>query len=349
MWNGRDLFHLLSPSYGKGKERFLQMRAVVVDSSGRMALQEAPDPSPGPGEILLSVAATAVNRADLLQRWGLYPSPPGASPFLGLEAAGTVVQAGEGCSRFAPGDRGMALLAGGGYASLVVVPEVQVLPLPSSWSFFQGAAFPEAFATAWLNLFLLGRGSRGETALILAAASGVGTAALQLCRERGMRALGTCGTEEKAAACRSLGAEVLWIRSEGDLPGFIQLHTEGRGVDVLLDCVGGSSLADHLSCLGLGGRLLLIGLMGGRTAEIDLGRVLARRLSIQGSTLRPLAPQEKGRVLQTLWEACGDSLENGRILPAIDRVLALEEAEEAHRVVAENLNVGKVVLAVSGG
>lgn len=323
------------------------MRAISIEADGAARLGEVPDPgSPGPGEVLLGVRATAVNRADLLQRRGLYPPPPGASPILGLEAAGEVLEAGEGVTAFRPGDRVMALLAGGGYAERVLVPEGQVLPVPPGWSMEEAAAFPEVFATAWLNLFVLGEAAAGDVVLVHAGAGGVGTAAIQLCARAGVRCVVTVGSPEKARRCLELGAARAVVRGEEEFEVAVRDATGGRGADVVLDPVGGPWLDRNLRVLAPGGRLVVIGLLGGRTGTLDLGRLLVKRLRVIGSTLRSLPEHEKSDVLDGLWRRFGEDAKARRIGPIIHRVLPLVDVEHAHGILERNENVGKVVLRV---
>ncbi|MCK6527392.1 NAD(P)H-quinone oxidoreductase [Myxococcota bacterium] len=323
------------------------MRAISIEADGAARLGEVPDPgSPGPDEILLGVRATAVNRADLLQRRGLYPPPPGASPILGLEAAGEVLEAGEGVTRFRPGDRVMALLAGGGYAERVLVPEGQVLPVPPGWSMEEAAAFPEVFATAWLNLFVLGEAAAGDVVLVHAGAGGVGTAAIQLCARAGVRCVVTVGSPEKARRCLELGAARAVVRGEEEFEVAVRDASGGRGADVVLDPVGGPWLDRNLRVLAPGGRLVVIGLLGGRTGTLDVGRLLVKRLRVIGSTLRSLPEHEKSDVLDGLWRRFGEDAKARRIGPVIHRFLPLADVDHAHGILERNENVGKVVLRV---
>lgn len=319
------------------------MQFVHVSEGGALRLQTAPDPTPGPGELLIDVRASGVNRADLMQRAGLYPPPPGASPVLGLECAGVVLALGEGAEGFAVGDRVCALLAGGGYASRVVCDARVCLPIPEGLGFVEGAAILEVFTTAWLNLKEEGALLPGERVLIWAAASGVGTAALQLCARWG-NPVWAVASAPKLPVCLSLGAAGATDRRAGDLAADLRAFTDGRGVDVILDPVGASALDLNLRALALGGRLVLIGLLGGREAPIDLGRVLMKRLRIQGSTLRGRSAAEKGRLLTAMREALWPSFVDGSLRPIIDRALPITEAEQALAYVGSDVSVGKVVL-----
>lgn len=305
---------------------------------------EIPTPAPRRGEVRIRVRATAVNRADLLQVQGRYPPPPGAPDVLGLECAGEIDAVGPGVERWQVGDAVCALLAGGGYAQQVVCPAEQVLPLPPGLDFVQAAALPEVFATAWLDLCMEGALQPGERVLLHAGASGVGTAAVQICRLVGAPCWVTVGSSHKLDRCRALGAEGGHVRHDGP---FADASWAAQGIDVVLDPVGGPYLADNLRVLRRGGRLVLIAFMGGRHAEIDLARVLAKGLRIVGSTLRSRTPAEKGRILAELERNVWPALADGRITPVIDRVLPVEQAADAHALLAANQTVGKVVLSVS--
>lgn len=325
------------------------MRAVVVDDPGeesalRVAEQEAP--RCGPGELRLRVAAAAVNRADLVQRRGLYPPPEGASPLLGLECAGEVAEVGEGVEGWRPGERAMALLAGGGYAEEVVVPAGSVLRVPEGLSWEEAAAFPEVFLTVFLNVFQLGALPEGGWALVHGGGSGIGTAAIRLLGEAGAHVVVTAGSDAKCERCLDLGADRAVNYRSGD---FVEAAREasGGGVDVVLDPIGADYLDRNLKALGTGGRLVLIGLMGGAKCEIHLGRLLVRRLQLIGSTLRSRPASEKAAIVRGFRERFGPALDAGRLRPVLDRVLPLEEAEEAHRAMQASEHFGKIVLRVA--
>lgn len=297
------------------------------------------------GQVRIRVAWAGVNRADLQQRAGRYPPPPGASEILGLEVSGTVVETGPGTTTRRVDERVCALLTGGGYAEEVVVDERQVLPLPEGFDLRRGAALPEAFTTAWLNLFMEGGLRRGERVLLHAAASGVGTAAIQLCRVFGHPCFVTAGSAEKLAACRELGAEAGWNRHDGS---FVEAVKAWGGADLILDPVGASYLADNQQVLKVDGRLVLIGLMGGRRAELDMGRMLMKRQRLIGSTLRARPPEGKGRILAALEAEVWPRLTSGEIRVLIDHTWPIAEADAAHAHMQRDANIGKVVLAVSG-
>ncbi|QTP53569.1 NAD(P)H-quinone oxidoreductase [Billgrantia sulfidoxydans] len=321
------------------------MHAIAVDEDClRWHDQPAPE-GPAAGEVRLRVAWAGVNRADLMQRSGHYPPPPGASHLLGLEVSGTVIEVGAGVDGLRPGERVCALLAGGGYAEEVVVDARQVLPLPDGFGLREAAALPEVFATAWLNLFMEGQLATGERVLLHAGASGVGTAAIQLCRAFGHPCFVTAGSDDKLAACRELGADGVFNRHQGS---FVEAVKQWGGADLILDPVGGAYLADNQRVLNAGGRLVLIGLMGGRRAELDLGRMLMKRQRLIGSTLRAKPPAAKGAILDALRAHVWPRLASGEIRPLIDRTWPITEAEAAHAHVERDANIGKVLLEVGG-
>ncbi len=328
------------------------MRAILVESPGkesRLVLGEVPAPELGPGEIRIRVAATAVNRADLMQRLGMYPPPPGASEILGLECSGTVVELGEGVSGWSPGDRVMALLPGGGYAEEVVVHAASALPVPESLTLEEAGGVPEVFLTVFLNVFQIAALPEGGSLLVHGGGSGVGTAAISLMKAAAGKVIVTAGSEEKCTRCLELGADVAVNYREGDFTAAAREATGGRGVDVVLSHIGAPYLKGNLDALATDGRLVLIGLMGGAKAEINLAALLARRLHVIGSTLRARSVEDKARIVDGFLSRFGDALATGAIGPVVDRVLPLAEAEEAHRVVDASEHFGKVVLRVGGG
>jgi putative PIG3 family NAD(P)H quinone oxidoreductase len=325
------------------------MRAIVFDQPGEpevLRLGEAPDPQPGAEELLVRVRATAVNRADVLQRRGGYPPPPGASPILGLELAGEVAQ---GAGAWRPGDRVMAVVTGGGYAELAAVPAGMAIAVPAGLSFEQAAAIPEAFLTAFLNLFTLGRLVGGEAVLIHAGASGVGTAAIQLARAAGARVFATAGSDEKLALCRELGAELAINYKREAFQERVAAATGGRGVDLVLDFVGAPYWEANLAALALRGRLMLIGFLGGGRGQLDLGPVMTKSLTVSGTTLRRTPLDQKIALSRAFAEFALPRIERGELRPVIDRTYPLAEAAAAHRAVEANENAGKVVLRVGDG
>ena len=325
------------------------MKAIVVEAPGDesvLKLGEAPAPTLAPGTIRIRVHATALNRADLLQRQGLYPPPPGASEILGLECAGEVAEIADGVEGFAVGDRVMALLAGGGYAEEVVVDAGSVMPVPERLSLHEAAALPEVLLTVHLNVFDLGGLEEGGWLLVHGGGSGIGTAAIQLARAAGCRVVVTAGSAEKCQRCLDLGADVALDYTAGDFAEGVLEATEGRGVDVVLDSIGAPYLESNLRSLTVGGRLVIIGLMGGAKAEIGMGALLARRLSVIGSTLRARPNEEKARIVRGLLARFGKALETGEVRPIVDRVLPLAEAAEGHRLMKASGHFGKIVLQV---
>lgn len=326
------------------------MRAILFDQPGDesvLHLGEAPAPALGPDDLRLRVRATAVNRADLLQRQGFYPPPPGASAILGLECAGTVAEVGANVRGWAVGERAMALLAGGGYAAEAVVHAGSVLRVPEALSDAEAGAFPEVFLTAFLNLFMLGAVPDGGSVLVHGGGSGVGTAAISLCREAGVRILVTAGSAEKCARCLAHGADVAINYRDGDFAPQVLAATAGRGVDVVLDAIGARYLESNLAALGVGGRLVIIGLMGGTRAELDIAGLMIKRQQVIGSTLRTRSHAEKAAIVAAFRDRFGAALDAGRLKPVLDRVLPLAEAGEAHRVMKASTHFGKIGLEVA--
>lgn len=322
------------------------MKAVVCQQSGGpevLTLAEVPEPVAGPREVLLEVRATALNRADLLQRRGLYPPPPGASEILGLECSGVVVGLGEGATRFALGARVMALLAGGGYAERAAVHEDVLMPIPERLSFEEAAAVPEAFLTASEALLVEAELRRGGRLLVTAAASGVGSAAVQIGKELGAFVIGSASAG-KLPAVTALGADVALERDRADYVEALRAATSGRGVDAIVDFIGGSALERHQKCLAERGRLVLIGLLGGSSAPLDLGRLLMRRQRICGLVMRSRSVAEKIELVQRFQRELWAALDAGRLSPSLDQVLAISEVADAHRRMEQNLNSGKIVL-----
>jgi NADPH2:quinone reductase len=307
---------------------------------------ERPDPEPGPGDVLIRVAAAGVNRPDILQRRGAYPPPPGASDIPGLEVSGTIVRVGEGVDGWRVGDAVCALVSGGGYATMCVAPSLQCLRVPASIELEAAAAIPETFFTVWTNVFDRGRLQAEETALFHGGSSGIGTTAIQLARARGAIVYVTVGSDEKARACEALGARRAINYRSQDFVEVIKELTGGMGVNLILDIMGGSYLPRNLAALAVDGRLVQIGLMGGETASIDLRRVLGRRLTITGSTLRPRTVEEKGQIAAALAREVWPSIEAGLVKPIVYRTFPLTEAAAAHRLMESSEHIGKIVLTV---
>ncbi len=326
------------------------MQAVEISQAGPpevLRVCTRPVPIPKEGEVLIRVAAGGVNRPDCLQRAGGYPPPPGVSDLPGLEVAGTVVAAAPGVSAPAVADRVCALVAGGGYAEYCLAPAVQCLPVPAALSLIEAAALPETFFTVWTNVFERGHLQRGETLLVHGGASGIGTTAIQLGVAFGARVYATAGSDEKCALCVDLGADrAVNYRTEKFLD--VLLHaTDKRGVDVILDMVGGPYLADNIRLLREDGRLVYIAALGGAKAEINLGQVFVKRLTLTGSTLRNRPIEEKGRIARALQTAVWPLLEQRAIVPVIQHVLPLASAVEAHRILEANDAMGKLVLRMT--
>ncbi|MCA9979677.1 MAG: NAD(P)H-quinone oxidoreductase [Anaerolineales bacterium] len=329
------------------------MKAIVVypptqsekETHPRLVWEEVPDVAHGPDEVLVAVQATAVNRADLLQAAGGYPPPPGASDILGLEMAGKITAVGENVRGWQVGDRVAALLPGGGYAQYAAVPAGMLMRLPETWTYEQGAAIPEVWLTAYVNLFVEGNLQAGETVLIHAGASGVGTAAIQLARASGARPFVTAGSAEKLARCRALGAELAVNYKEKDwLPAVLEA-TNGEGVNLILDPVGANYFQRNLDALAWRGRLVCIGLLsGGQIGEVNMAAILRRRLKVIGSTLRTRPLAEKIQLTHDFNERFGSLWHTDELSPIIDISFPIARAQEAHAYVRQNRNVGKVIL-----
>lgn len=322
------------------------MQAIVVrgeKNNPRLVWEEVANIGYVDNEVLVDVQTTAVNRADLSQARGNYPPPPGASEILGLEMAGVIREVGANVVGWQPGDRVCALLSGGGYAEQVAVPAGMLLRLPDGWSFAQGAAVPEVWFTAYVNLFAEGRLQAGEMALIHAGASGVGTAAIQLALDAGARAIATAGSDEKAVFCHELGAVAINYRTQDFLEAVMAV-TDGQGVDVILDPVGGSYLTRNIAALRRFGRLVNIGSLGGTTGELNMRQLLGKRLRVIGSTLRTRPVEEKIAITRRFTAEIMPKLADGRLRPIIDTVFPIAEAQAAHEYVLANRNIGKVIL-----
>lgn len=321
------------------------MKAICVGSEADgfpLAWQEVPDPVCSPGEVPVGIHATAVNRADLLQRAGKYPPPPGAPPYMGLEMAGVVAEDGDG---WRAGDRVCALLSGGGYAERVAVPQTLLMRIPDGWTFVQAAAVPEVFFTAYVNLFVEGGLQPGETVLIHGGASGVGTAAIQMAHQAGCRVIATAGRDDKVARCLELGADIGIQYRARDFAEAVR-QTEPDGVDVILDIAGAEYFERNLTLLKRRGRLVVIAVLTGTHTQIDLGLMLRNRLRVIGSVLRSRSLAEKIAIKEGFQARFWPLLVNGTIRPVIDRVLPMAQVAQAHDVLANNENIGKVVLSV---
>ncbi|MGI8524035.1 MAG: NAD(P)H-quinone oxidoreductase [Nocardioides sp.] len=323
------------------------MRAVEAREPGGpevLHLVDADDPTAGPGEVVLDVVATAVNRADLLQRQGLYPPPPGASDVIGLECSGRVAEVGEGVSGWSVGDPACALLAGGGYATRVAVPAGQVMPLPPGLDAVTAAAVPEVAATVWSNVMMVAGLQRGETLLVHGGAGGIGTFAIQLATALGARVLTTAGTPAKRDFCEELGAEVAIDYHEQDFVEVVREITDGRGADVILDNMGATYLARNVDTLATEGRLVVIGMQGGTRAELDLGVLLRKRGAVIATSLRSRPTDEKAAICAELVEHVWPLLGDGTIRVIVDRTLPLAEAAAAHAAMEDGGHTGKIVL-----
>ncbi len=323
------------------------MKAVVIEKPGDesvLRLGEVADPIAKDDELLIRVKSAALNRADIMQRQGFYPPPPGASEILGLECSGEVIQVGKGVRGWRVGERAMALLPGGGYAEKAVVHFGSAMKAPPVLSDDEAAAFPEVFLTAFVNLFSLAGVKAGENVLVHGGGSGVGTASIQLLREAGARSIVTAGTDEKCQQCLKFGADVVINYRKGPFAPQVKAATNGRGADVILDSIGAAYLAENIEALAQGGRLVLIGLMKGARAEIDLAAVLRRHLKIFGSTLRSRPAAEKAEIVRDFLGRFGTALEAGRLRPPIYKSLPASQVADAHRMMQASEHFGKIVL-----
>jgi putative PIG3 family NAD(P)H quinone oxidoreductase len=318
------------------------MHAIVIREPGDADVLEwrtVPDPAPKPDEVLVDVVASAVNRADVMQRQGFYPPPDGTPPYPGLEVSGRVAEVGADVTGPQVGDEVCALLSGGGYAERVAVPAGQLLPVPRGVDVVDAACLPEVACTVWSNVFMLGGLRAGETLLVHGGGSGIGTFAIQLAKARGARVVTTVGSAEKAARCRELGADVTVNYREDD---FVQ-HGP---YDVILDVIGAKYLARNVDALAVGGRLMVIGLQGGAKAELNLGKLVSKRALVHATTLRARPPEEKAEIVAGVRDNVWPLLESGAVRPVVDRRIPMPDAASAHRVLEESGHVGKVVLTV---
>ena len=324
------------------------MRAVLVTKPGGpevLVWQEVSDPEPAAGEVLIEVAASAVNRADLLQRQGHYDPPPGTPPYPGLECSGVITGLGEGVEGWTIGDQVCALLSGGGYAEQVAVPAGQVLPVPDGVDLVTAAALPEVACTVWSNVFMLAGLRPAETLLVHGGSSGIGTMAIQLATAMGARVAVTAGSADKLERCRELGAEILVNYRDEDFVEAVRAATDGHGADVVLDNMGAKYLGRNLEVLATSGRLAVIGLQGGTRAELDLGLLMRKRGAVLSTSLRARPPAEKAAIVASTREHVWPLVVEGRVRPVVDRVLPMAQAAEAHRLVEASSHVGKVLLA----
>jgi putative PIG3 family NAD(P)H quinone oxidoreductase len=328
------------------------MRAVVVPDPGgpeALTIADLPDPEPGPGEVVLDVVATAVNRADLLQRQGFYPPPPGASDVLGLECSGTIRSLGPGVEGWSVGDEVCALLAGGGYAEQVVVPAGQLMRVPAGIPLDVAGALPEVACTVWSNVFMVAHLRPEETLLVHGGAGGIGTFAIQLAAALGAKVLATAGSDDKLELCRSLGAtRAISYRDEGPsgTPLWVDVLREAGGADVVLDNMGAKYLAHNVAALAPQGRLVVIGMQGGAKAELDLGTLMAKRGAVIATTLRARPTAEKAAICRGVEEHVWPLVESGAVKPMIGAELPLEDVAKAHALIEEGSHTGKVLLTL---
>ncbi|XP_047161613.1 quinone oxidoreductase PIG3 [Vigna umbellata] len=323
------------------------MKAIVITSPGGpevLQLQEVEDPQLQEDEVLIGVHATALNRADTLQRKGFHPPPKGASPYLGLECSGTVLSIGKNVSKWKIGDQVCALLGGGGYAEKVAVPAGQVLPIPPGVSVTDAASFPEVACTVWSTIFMTSRLSQGETLLVHGGSSGIGTFAIQIAKYRGARVFVTAGSEEKLAFCKSIGADVAINYKTEDFVERVKEETGGQGVDVILDCMGASYYQRNLDSLNLDGRLFIIGLQGGVTTEANLRPLLAKRLTVQAAGLRNRSLENKAAIISEVEKNVWPAIAEGKVKPVVYKSFPLAEAVDAHRLMESSKHIGKILL-----
>jgi putative PIG3 family NAD(P)H quinone oxidoreductase len=325
------------------------MRAVIASAAGGpevLTVVELPDPVPGPGEVVLEVAAAGLNRADLMQRMGFYPPPPGASDVLGMECSGTVAAVGPDVTGWSVGDRACALLAAGGYASQVAVPAGQVMPVPDGVDLVTAAALPEATATVWSNVYMVAGLQPGETILVHGGAGGIGTTAIQLASQLGSRVLTTAGTPEKLALCASLGADVTINYREQDFVEVVRESTDGGGADVILDNMGAKYLSRNLDALAIEGRLVIIGMQGGTKAELDIATLLRKRGAVIATSLRSRPTAEKAAICAAVVEHVWPLVADGRVRPIVDRTMPLGEVRAAHELMESGEHTGKILLTL---
>ena len=325
------------------------MKAITLPQPGgpeALVLDDVPDPMPRPGEVVVEVVAAGVNRADVMQRQGHYDPPPGSSAYPGLEVSGRIAQLGDGVDGWSVGDEVCALLTGGGYAEKVTVPAGQLLPVPAGVSLEDAAALPEVACTVWSNIFMTANIQPGEVLLVHGGGSGIGTMAVQLGREVGARVAVTAGSPEKLEVCRELGASILVNYRTDDFEAVVREATDGHGADVILDTIGAKYLARNVGLLAVNGRLVVIGLQGGRTAEINLGAMLAKRCALVATTLRARPAAEKAVIVASVREHVWPLIESGRVRPIVHAAYPLGDAAGAHREMEASTHVGKLLLRV---
>jgi len=323
------------------------MRAITIPTpgdAGALVLAEVPTPEVATGEVLVTVASAGVNRADLMQRQGFYPPPPGSSTYPGLEVSGTISVVGGNVAGWAVGDQVCALLSGGGYAEQVAVPATQLLPVPQGVSLVEAAGLPEVVSTVWSNVFMTANLQVGQTILIHGGSSGIGTMAIQLARAVGARIAVTAGTAEKLRACRELGAEILINYREQDFVEVLREATDGFGADVILDNIGAKYLARNVSALAINGRLVIIGLQGGVKAELDISALLGKCAAVIATSLRGRPLAEKAAIVAAVREHVWPLIQSGEVKPIVHRTFPLAQAAEAHRELEAGANIGKVLL-----
>ncbi|MCT9074974.1 NAD(P)H-quinone oxidoreductase [Streptomyces fulvoviolaceus] len=326
------------------------MHAITIPEPGgpeALVWSEVPDPVPGEGEVLVEVAASAVNRADILQRQGFYNPPPGASPYPGLECSGRIVALGTGVSGWSVGDEVCALLAGGGYAEKVAVPAGQLLPVPKGVGLTQAAALPEVVCTVWSNVFMISHLRPGETLLVHGGSSGIGTMAIQLAKAVGAKVAVTAGTQGKLDRCAELGADILVNYREQDFVEEIKKATDGAGADVILDNMGAKYLDRNVQALAVNGRLAIIGMQGGIKGELNIAALMNKRAAISATSLRARPIEEKTAIVAAVREHVWPLLDAGHIRPVVDREVPISDAAAAHRVVEESGHIGKVLLVTA--
>lgn len=323
------------------------MHAIVIAEAGDpdvLTWTKVEDPVPGPGEVVIDVTAAGVNRADVMQRQGFYPPPPGAPPYPGLECSGTIAAVGTGVTGWKTGDEACALLAGGGYAEKVLVPAGQLLPKPKGTDLAIAAALPETACTVYSNVNMLAGLKEGETFLVHGGGSGIGTMAIQLAKSAGATVAVTAGSREKLDACRALGADITINYREEDFAASLKQATGGHGADVILDIIGGAYLPGNVEALAAEGRMVFIGLQKGGKGELDMGKLMAKRGTIMGTTLRARPKEQKAEIVQAVTSHVWPLVEAGKIAPVVHRELPISQAAEAHRIMEASTHTGKILL-----